>query len=244
MLQKDPQLMHQRGRVTDCSERTFPSVSGFEYALWALDKHMWTMMMTCISSNEEGRKIRSALSAQYHQVKTIGIMYTLDGRTLTEPHFDFKNTLIRELQTQADSIGAPGYKDWQAIDRQWREGVGGAQKLLPMHVVEEYCAKTPFYPVPEFSTPPHPTREFYNQTLLGPQKWFCADSELGQRFAIFKGKARIAFAYTALCLAHRVADDLDALKAFYEIRTQDFIALKTQLEHALTSDATMQAPQI
>jgi len=244
MLQKTPHLIHQRGRITDCSERTFACVSGFEYALWALDKHLWTAMMDCIPSNETGRKIRSELWAQYRKVQTVGITYVLYGRSITESHFDFKNTLLHELQTQADAISTPGYKNWQVIDKQWREGVGGAQKLLPMHVVEEYCSQPPFSPIPEFRVQPPATQEFYNQMLLGPQKWFCADSQLGQRFALFKGKGRGAFAYTAFCLTHHVADDLEAMKALCHLRTQDVIALKTQLEQALALEATQQAPQI
>lgn len=35
--------------VTDCSCRTFFEISCFEYALWAFDKHMWTLMLECIA---------------------------------------------------------------------------------------------------------------------------------------------------------------------------------------------------
>jgi hypothetical protein len=32
------------GRVTDLSGREFQSITAFQYALWALDWHMWAMI--------------------------------------------------------------------------------------------------------------------------------------------------------------------------------------------------------
>src|SRR5690554_3177705 len=43
ILKDDISLIFKKGKVTDCSGRTFNNISVFEYALWALDKHMWTM---------------------------------------------------------------------------------------------------------------------------------------------------------------------------------------------------------
>src|SRR4051794_12377679 len=45
MLEQDIDLLFKKNRVTDCSGRTFASISPFEYALWALDKHMWDTML-------------------------------------------------------------------------------------------------------------------------------------------------------------------------------------------------------
>ena len=75
MLEKDPSLLIRKGDVTDCSERTFLNISGFEYALWALDKHMWTKMLACLPQNEEGQKIKQTLSEQYEIVKEQGVCY-------------------------------------------------------------------------------------------------------------------------------------------------------------------------
>lgn len=154
MLRKDISLIFARSKVTDCSGRTFDNVSAFEYALWALDKHMWSAMVECIPLNEEGRKIIAQLIAQYNKINTNGVTYRLNGKRVTEQHFDFKNTIIKELQIQVDLINAPGAKNVDAINKQWREGVGGVQKLLPMHVIDEYCSNEPFYPVPQFITQP------------------------------------------------------------------------------------------
>lgn len=128
VLQQDISLIFKQGEVTDCSGREFYNISGFEYALWALDKHMWAKMITCVPQNEEGREVFERLLAQYNKVNTFGVTYKLSGETITEKHFDFNNTIIKELKTQIDSINATGIKDWLAIDKQWREGVGVAQK--------------------------------------------------------------------------------------------------------------------
>jgi len=77
MLEKDISLFFNRGRVTDCSGREFENISAFEYALWALDKHMWTMMLDCLPKNEEGVKILTILLSQYDKVNTDGVTYTL-----------------------------------------------------------------------------------------------------------------------------------------------------------------------
>jgi hypothetical protein len=111
MLQKDISLIFKKGLVTDCSGRTFESLSGFEYALWALDKHMWAMMLDCIPQNEEGNQLLEKLLFQYNKVNEHGITYKLNGITTTEKHFDFKNTILKELQTQVNILNAPGETD-------------------------------------------------------------------------------------------------------------------------------------
>ncbi|CEK10369.1 SidC homolog [Legionella hackeliae] len=177
MLEKDMSLFFKRGVVTDCSGREFENISAFEYALWALDKHMWAAMIACIPQNEEGRKVFARLIAQYNKVNTDGVSYKLNGKTITEQHFDFKNTLIKELQTHEDLINAPEVKNSDVIDIQWREGVGAAQNLLPMHVVHEYCSDEPFYPVPKFIYQPKSSKQFYIWSTNKVANWFSVDSK-------------------------------------------------------------------
>ena len=240
MLKKDMSLIFKRGVVTDCFGREFENTSGFEYALWALDKHMWAAMIACIPQNEEGRKVFAQLIAQYNKVNTDGVTYKLNGQTITEKHFDFNNTIIKELQTQVDSINAPGTKNWDAIDKQWREGVGGAQNLFPMHVVYEYCSDEPFYPVPKFTSQPKSSKQFYNWATEKDENWFNAGSKLSVDFAIYKGLAPGACARRG----HAAWFDLDAMTALCKVRTNDFIDLKSQLEDQMTLDNHHQVSQI
>nr|HAT8715266.1 F-box protein [Legionella jordanis] len=241
MLKQDINLMFKRGKVTDCSGREFENISGFEYALWALDKHMWAAMIACIPQDEEGKKVFARLYAQYNKVNTEGVTYRLNGKTITEQHFDFENTIIKELQTQVDSINAPGAKNWEDIDNQWREGVGSAENLFPMHVVYEYCSNEPFYPVPKFTSQPKSSKQFYNWITKKDENWFSVDSKLSVDFAIYKGRRG--------CGARRgvwrgVLDDLDAMTALCKVRTNDFIDLKSQLEDQMTLDNHHQVSQI
>ena len=148
---------------------------------------MWAAMIACIPNNEEGKKVIAKLIAQYNKVNNDGVTYRLNGTTITETHFDFENTLIKELQMQLDSIKAPGEKIWGAIDKQWREGVGGAQKRLPMHIVDEYCSNVPFYPVPNFTSQPKSSKQFQNLAAFEDEYWFSVDSKLSVDFAIYKG---------------------------------------------------------
>jgi hypothetical protein len=249
MLKKDMSLIFKRGVVRDCSGREFENVSPFEYALWALDYHMWTALMTCIPSNEEGRKVFAQLIAQYNKVNTIGVTYKLNGKTITEQHFDFNNTIIKELQTQVDSINAPGVKNWDAIDKQWRVGVGGAQKLFPMHVVDEYCSNEPFYPEPKFTSQPKSSKKFYNWATCRDENWFRVDSKLSVEFAIYKGEHLHGYAgggsifmlgeVSLLCVK-----DLVAIAALSKVRTNNFIDLKPLLLEQMTQNNHHQVPQI
>ncbi|KGP64467.1 hypothetical protein EP47_11940 [Legionella norrlandica] len=240
MLEKDMSLMFERGFVTDCSGREFKNISGFEYALWALDKYMWTAMIACIPQNEEGRKVFEQLIAQYNKVNTIGVTYRFNGKTTTENHFDFNNTIIKELQTQVDSINVQGNRDWVAINIQWIKGVGGAQKLLPMHVVDEYCSNEPFYldEPPRFTSQPEPAKKSYDYINEENKDWFRADSKLSISVAMYKGNFPYANPWDRApvgTMRHPLSD-LNAMVALCEVRTADFIKLKSQLEEQLTKN--------
>ncbi|AHE66225.1 hypothetical protein [Legionella oakridgensis] len=245
ILNNDVSLMFKKDRITDCSGRTFEHISAFEYALWALDKHMWTMMLHCIPQNEEGKAVLAKLLSQYEKVITEGVTYRFHEETITEKHFDFANTIIKELQTQVDSTNVPGIKNWDAINKQWREGVGGAQKLLPMHVVYEYCSDKPFYPVPHFTSQPKSSKQFYNWLTRKHENWFSSNSKLGVDFAILKGLDSRQPAQGSRSVPYgRALLDLAAMRALYEIRTIDFINLKSQLEEQMTVDNQRQTFQI
>ena len=244
MLKKDKSLIFKRGIVTDCSGREFENISAFEYALWALDKHMWAAMIACIPQNEEGRKVFERLIAQYNKVNTDGVTYKLNGETITEQHFDFNNTIIKELQTQIDLINEPGVKNWAAIDKQWIEGVGSAQNLFPMHVVYEYCrSDEPFYPVPKFTSQPKSSKQFFNWITVKDENWFSVDSKLSVDFAVYKGQHGGAWGRAAAGgMAGRA--DLAAVTALCKVRTKDFIDLESQLKAQITPDNRHQPSQI
>lgn len=236
IFSKNPDLMYQKGEVTDLSHRTFTNISGFEYAIWALDEHMWKTMLACLPKNEAGEKIKAELRVQYQKVKTEGVTYTLNGVTehympeavtKTETHFDFENTIIKELENFVDNN-----------DRQeWIHRVGGTQRLMPMHVVFAYCNKRPFFEVEfnselTFSQQPKILKHFYNSFEKKDESWFAPNSKLGIDFAIFKAFS-IHFYGTGVGSTEQTVikrGDLLAIKALYEERRKNCNKLEDELK--------------
>ena len=82
IIKLNPQLLLQTGTVKDLSDREFKNITPFQYALWAMDWHMWKMI----------RKYLSA-TAQAEQFNTLENKGTEHGI-----HYDIK-PLIEALQT-------------------------------------------------------------------------------------------------------------------------------------------------
>lgn len=235
MLDKDIHLIHKRGEVKDCSERFFFNISGMEYLLWALDKHMWTQILDKLPNNNEGASIKKKLTNQYYNIKTQGISYRLGNNVITESHFDFDKTLIKALQNQVDFYKNSSPINWELADKQWINQVGNAQRLLPIHVVYEYCSSS-FDPVPTFNNPPTPYKQFYNSLERRFEDWFHAHSRLGQSFAIHKSgmKAELSWFAPGSPIEDNISEDtvtndLNAIKALFKVRFKDFNNFISQL---------------
>lgn len=239
ILKNNLGLMCKRGMVTDCSGRAF-EVSAFEYALWALDYYMWEIMFQCVTENEMGNEILEILFFQYNKMTTQGVTYTLNGHSFTEKHFDFENTIIKELQIQVNSLQA--IVDSRAVDMQWKQRVGGVQKLLPMHAVIEYCSNMPFKPIPQFNSRPKSSKTFFNWETHQDEYWFSATSKLGSHIAIYKcGRGHAVGDDSAQ--GQGVGSDLNALKILFQKRVKELIHLKSQFKKWLARDIQSSALQ-
>ncbi|KTC81851.1 hypothetical protein Lcin_2921 [Legionella cincinnatiensis] len=186
-------------------------------------------MLDCLPETKEGEHIKAKLRTQYQRIKEVGVTYELHGVITQTPekHFDFEGTIIKELQEYVD-------KD---DDNQWRTGVGSAQKLLPIHVVYEYCSDTPFYPVPDFKEQPKSSTEFYNWLNNGEKEsWFCEGSKLGIDFSIYKGCPRVVAVAAYVLAGACVRIDLNAITALGVARTKDFLALENDLKPCYLSE--------
>ena len=129
MIRKNPKLLLQSGDITDGAGRYFKCITALQYAVWALDAHMWTMILPYFD------RINARASA-VEQVRALEENGTAHGR-----HFDFKPL----LDAYAVYFRSPSQESWC-------RGIGGAQRLLPDHVVQEYT--TPdrsFHPTPSFA---------------------------------------------------------------------------------------------
>ncbi len=235
MLENNPSLMVIRGQVKDLSGREFSNISGFEYCLWALDKHMWTKMLDCVPKTEDGERIKTELRKQYQMIKEHGVTYTLHGvtkdyrpetTTTTEKHFDFKGTIISELQKFLDRNN----------NHQWITGVGGAQRLLPAHVVDEYCSDRPFELLPFYYFEQRHTssKEYKNHLTNKKESWFGISSKMGESFAIVKGTGVVMS--MARAWVPGVRDDLGAIRILYRVRKKDFLALEDDLKPCNSSE--------
>lgn len=104
LLKKDLQLLIKKEDFCDRSERHFKRISGFQYALWALDKHLWQAMLACLPQNKNGQltaqslELLALLEQQLNEVKQTKVHYQVQGRQVTEVHYNF--ALISELHKQ------------------------------------------------------------------------------------------------------------------------------------------------
>lgn len=153
MLKKNSELALTSGTVTDHAKRTFKNITGFQYAVWALDWHMWKM-------------IKKYLSKEAAQEQSRGFA---EGSWVAEhgEHANWKK-LTEAQQTLIDNCQS---WDWRKINEFWVQQVGGAQLLLPAHVLQEYCQPgRPFDPCPKFDLEGHLIRRLDyagNQALQG-----------------------------------------------------------------------------
>lgn len=183
MLKKNPALALTPTDVTDLSKRTFKNITALQYALWALDWHMWTMLLKYIPPE--------AVTEQIAQSER-GLWVPQHGVTA-----NWEN-LIQALNKYVSEVCAN--KRTSVYRQTWIKQVGGAQLLLPAHVINEYCHPTrPFHPTPDFSKPePSGT---WRTRMTDEGEWFSAKvgggtgGTLGKGFAVCRGSFEREYAY-------------------------------------------------
>jgi serine/threonine protein kinase len=223
LIQKDKNLLLHPGTIKDLSGREFKQIKAFQYALWAMDWHMWTMIQEYLPQE-----------AQAHQCQELETQDTAHGK-----HFSLES-LTGALRTYVDNAETVWKYDQRAADH-WCKKVGEEQKLLPAHVVNEYCrADRSFKPCPSPSRwkaklPRTRELEVYDSSHAKWVKgsWFVAPSSndgLGVNFAFYRYSlpAGGCAAKTPRGLL-AVAGDLKALQSLWKTRTQQRELLRSQL---------------
>ncbi len=108
-----------KGRLQDPSGRVFNCISPFQYAVWALDWHMWKAIQPFLSEEEQKNQL-NALQQE---------------KTEHGEYFDF-SSYVNSLQFYAKY-----YQEW--VDEEKRDyivkTIGQQQRALPMHVIHTYC---------------------------------------------------------------------------------------------------------
>lgn len=172
ILKRDPALAVVSIDVTDLSKRTFKNVTGLQYALWALDWHMWTMLLKYMTPEVVTKQI--AESAR-------GLWVTQHGVTANwENLIQALNQYVSEVRSNKPS---------STYNQTWIKQVGGAQLLVPAHVVNEYCYPSrPFYPTPDFTQ--SAIAGVWRSCTTDEGEWFSAKyngGPLGEGFAVCRG---------------------------------------------------------
>ena len=133
LIMINPQLLNHKGSGKEFHNgREFKSITPFQYALWALDWYMWDMMMKHID--------HSQARSQLEELESRG---TEHGK-----QFDGFDRLINAYEVYIDK-----YDGWNYDQRvhHWCKEVGGAQKDLPVHALQEYWrTDRPMDPTPDF----------------------------------------------------------------------------------------------
>ena len=185
MLKKNKALVLGKGQVTDYSKRTFADITAFQYALWAQDWHMWKMIQQYLPTEAQRGQLEAILTQQAPWVAKHA------------PFFDLK-PLIDALKTYVSQ-----YNNWTIKQRgdYWCKTIGGLQRLLPAHVINEYCrADRAFDPTPDFTDPTELPRRGYVDKKSGQewgvQWWFTHKYDggllVGEKWAGWRGMGSVA----------------------------------------------------
>jgi len=234
MLQKDRTLLLKKENVTDYAGRTFYNISALQYALWALDKHMWTMLLDCLLPDEQDQIIRKCLFEQYLSLEQNYIIYEQDGKLIREKHYDF--SFIDELEKHVNYFDRPinEIDNWDEMKVQWQTGVGAAQLKVPMYIVFEYCSETPFDSASDFQEQPPEEQKYFDPKEFEYNNWFNKDpkdNQIGNKYAVIKGADSKAVLYEGpSAISWKFLDiDLNAMKKLRQVRIKEFEQLKEEL---------------
>jgi hypothetical protein len=232
LIQTDKNLLLHSGVVKDLSGREFKSITAFQYALWAMDWHMWKMIQKYLPQETQAEQLR--------ELETKG--------TLPHGKYFSLNGLIDALQKYVDNAERVWKYDQRAVDH-WSKIVGGEQKLLPAHIVNEYCrGDRPFEPCPqEWESELPRTREIpeiwdSTQSKYIKGSWFmpCSSKDaLGVSYAFLRYN-RCGEVYGAVWVRES-EPDLKALQSLWETRTKQLELLKYKLLSSASYNQTFGA---
>jgi hypothetical protein len=155
--------------------------------------------------------------------------------------------LINALQMFVDNAENVWKYDQRAYDH-WRKVIGGVQRLLPAHIVNEYCyPNRSFSPCPEFKEgilPRNRVCEVYNgsQWIMG--EWFTSKYSgggVGETFAFYRawdfyghGDVGVRDSGGGIRVL-MIACDLKAVQSLFKTRTQQLELLASQLKKSSPS---------
>ena len=228
MIKKDKNLLLAKGEVTDLSGREFKRITAFQYALWALDWHMWKMLQKYLPPEV--------------QAEQWSIWNSKADKNLPHGKYFSLQPLIDALQ----AYGKINRTDYDLRFKHWKTVVGMAQYQLPAHVVNEYChPQRCFYPCPDFKAEvllrsricERESSSFNKSQGKEEMDWFAAlhiDSYKTQTFlAVERGSQNSASAMMNEMYGNNSQYDLIALQSLSKIRNLQQESLIVHLKKLL-----------
>jgi hypothetical protein len=142
LLKENPKLGRTAGDVIDHAKRAFKNITGFQYAVWALDWRMWEMILKYLPAEEAQKQTEESKKGAW--MKEHGEHAKWD-------------TLLSDQKTYYVRRWWP---DRKQDAQHCRERIGKLQLLLPAHVLQEYYSLARhFDPRREFEDQPLPERK-------------------------------------------------------------------------------------
>lgn len=113
-----PQLVYAQGDITDLSKRIFTNITGFQYAVWALDGSMWEVILQYLPHVDAAAQI-TAYAARIDLIQQHGQHYSFDEVVSKYNHY------------------IQHYGKWteEQYHHHWQKGVGTAQATMPSWIV-------------------------------------------------------------------------------------------------------------
>lgn len=220
LLKANPSLAYAEGDITDLSDRTFLRITAFQYAVWALDKPMWELILPFLPQEAAAVQLRALEESRPDITHQHGA------------HFSFDD-VIAQYREHLNK-----YEDWSDEQRKahWCKKIGGAQRQYPawlimMMMSEEEIDVAWFKKDPTLrSTRDHVSLEHWYRPpppreangVLGAGKW--AWARWGRMCGFIPGDAGP--------VTGESWDNIAVLSIVLETRSADLAALKNQLDGA------------
>lgn len=223
MLRKNRNLALKRGRLIDLSAREFQSITGFQYALWALDWHMWKMLLEYLD--------KEAAAIQFAEWEAKG---TAQGKHVSLA------PLIEALNAYAQNSHPSWDRETNGMGLQV-ERISQYQLLLPVHVVNEYCRPGLEYSF--YTISPRFAEETLPRSLkVGKAEWFAgswrhmpwSEERAPRNCFIVRYNQKLAEAVPEGLGRTGAGIDAKALQNLLEMRQQQLECLRVQLQYLLS----------
>jgi len=235
LIKNDPSLLFEEIKITDNYGNFFPKITVFQYALWAYDAHMWTMILKYLDPQIALQQLNDLeMNGTIHGAHTTAI------DKLVQAINKYVDYYTNKMDWNYD-IPEPVSNELRAL---WYE-VGKVQRSQPVHVINEYCHPHRAFKVnghpPSFSLDEKLPRSTHTNLFQGEYKdvYPLQNKGLGYNSALTRGDANSAWMLHRSRIDLGDTDmDLAAISHLWEVRQAQLKQLRLDLELAVRSRKT------